>query len=159
MSPGVYDPKGFYSVYFRIKNISTSPIQITKISFDWPPPIPGVQGSQLPLKEIRFHEFTDWNKSCGVSTTCLWGGWSSPLNQSFTHIDVCSSGCTEIFLGGVSDRVLNSGQEKDLRFVFTDELKSSVNDAYNPNPFPYKARVVIDNSCYVETFLTQYFHP
>ena len=159
MTSDLYPPKAFYAVYFRIKNISLGTLRITGVTFDWPPPIPGVQGSELPLNEIRFHEFTSWNRTCGISSTCLWNGWSSPLNESFTHLEVCESGCTESFRSGVTDRELISGEEKDLTFVFGDELKSSINTAYDPNPFPYRVRVVFDNSCYVETLQTQYYHP
>jgi hypothetical protein len=156
LQPDVNESQAFYSVYFRIRNDSGGTLTVTDIIFDWPPP-DGGQGSELPLKEIRFADFTDWTASCGLGTTCLWDGWNGPV--SYTHIWVCDSGCTEGFDGSLSDRQLTSGTLKYMKFVFSDALKSSFNDNYDPNPFPYTARVVFDNACFLETFETQYIHP
>lgn len=156
LQPDIYESKAFYSVYFRIRNISATPLIITGITFDWPPP-DGGQGSELPLDEIRFDNDTDWKKTCGISTNCIWNGWTG--TESFTHIDICTSGCSENFGGVQAYRTLFVTEEKDLKFVFSDELKSSYNAAYVPNPFPYKVRVVFDNSCYIETLQTQYIRP
>jgi hypothetical protein len=147
--------QAFYSVYFRIRNASGGTLTITGINFDWPPPYG--QGSEMPLTEIRFANDTGWKQACGSGTTCIWNGWTSPL-PSFTNISVCASGCSESFIGSLANRQLAAGGEKDLKFVFGDELNSSSNPVYDPNPFPYLARVVFNNSCYVETLLTRYIH-
>jgi hypothetical protein len=156
LQPDVNESQAFYSVYLRIRNDSSSILTITGIDFNWPPP-DGGQGSELPLKEIRFASFTDWTASCGFGTTCLWNGWNGPV--SYTTIQVCDSGCTEGFDGSLADRQINPGILKYLKFVFSDALKSSYDTSYNPNPYPYDARIIFDNSCFLDTFETQYIHP
>jgi hypothetical protein len=154
LQPDIVDNQEFWSVYIRIRNDSKSNLTITGIDFDWPPPDEG-QGSELYLQEIRFDVSTGWDTSCGVGTTCLWNGASDYI----TSISMCDSGCDEPFSGGLENRLLVDEEVKDLKFVFSNPLKSSFNDGYNPNPYPYNVRVIFDNSCYIETLETQYIRP
>jgi len=158
LQPDINNDQAFYSIFFRIRNESGGILTITSLKLNWPPP-DGGQGSELPLKDIRFADQTGWTTSCGSGTTCIWNGWKPASPVSYQTITVCESSCQELFLGSQADRELTSGQEKDLKFVFSDQLKSSFNDFYNPNPYPYNVRVVFDNSCYIETLETNYIHP
>jgi hypothetical protein len=145
LQPDVNESQSFYSIYLRIRNDSSSTLTITEIEFDWPPP-DGGQGSELPLREIRFADFTDWTASCGYGTTCIWNGWNG--TESYETILVCED-CTEGFDGTLSNRQLGTGILKYLKFVFSDELKSGT----------YTVRITFNNACYLENYQTQYTLP
>jgi Flp pilus assembly protein TadG len=144
-----------FSVYLRLKNpdVSTSDLTLTGLIFDWPPKDLG-QDSALTLKQIAFGETGD-GKLCGETGTCVWTG--APIYD--TNISVCESGCDETFTGAASLRVMTPGQEKTFKFIFHKLLKSSFNEIYDPNPYPYNVFLVMDNSCYIETLMTHYIHP
>ena len=134
----------FYSVYLRIKNTTSgSTFTITGLRFDWP--YSSNMSNRMNLSEIRFSDSADSWYTCGNGTTCIWDGWNG--QRSYQTIKVCE-GCTEYFDGSLSDRQLGPSILKYLKFVFTDPLLTGA----------YTVRIEMDNSCYIETYQTQYQH-
>jgi len=130
-----------FSIYLTISNTAEiSDMTLTGINFDWPYSNLA-QDLEIMLKQITFGE------------SDIWAG-DPVFNSSIKICDIC----VEQFSLD-SDRVLGSGTMKTLRFSFYGPLLSSFNDIYNTNPYAYNVMLIFDNSCYVETLETQYYHP